>query len=281
MVALVLIHTYMYGRNLYMWKRVRINCTFIFEFSPGSELHCEEVLLVCTALTTVLIGAVVMHLSIHSMLFHAQASASVVLDKSEILYLGRCWIRYRQRTVSISRAKVLIMVSIFVRADKVVMFWKFMGMFLDMFLGYLELAMFFLLWLYADVEILWIRPDFIFGRSGSWCVNHVACRGLNQGGICSKPSQRHPLGIGRCNSITGVVLLFDHIRCALRIGSVETFSDSTVYGWCPVLIIVCWIDTDTNFINMLLRYHISCNPRCICNFRTLLLRCAHNTFTTS
>jgi hypothetical protein len=143
MVALVLIHTYMYGRNLYMWKRVRINCTFIFEFSPGSELPCEEVLLVCTALTTVLIGAVVMHLSIHSMLFHAQASASVVLDKSEILFLGRCWIRYGQRTVSISRAKVLIMVSIFVRADKVVigsMFWNFMGMFLDMFLGYLELA---------------------------------------------------------------------------------------------------------------------------------------------
>jgi hypothetical protein len=142
------------------------------------------------------------------------------------------------------------------------------------------------LWLYADVEILWIRPDFIFGRSGSWCMNPVACqgnygRGLNRGGICSKPSHRHPLGIGRCNSITGVVLLFDHIRCALRIGSVETFSDSTAYGWCLVLIIVCWIDTDTKFINMLLRYHISCNPRCICNFRTLLLRCAHNTFTTS
>jgi hypothetical protein len=62
-----------------MWKRVRINYTFIFEFSPGSELHCEEVLLVCTALTTVLIGAMVMHLSIHSMLFHAQASAYVDL----------------------------------------------------------------------------------------------------------------------------------------------------------------------------------------------------------
>jgi hypothetical protein len=61
-----------------MWKRVRINHTFIFEFSHGSELHREEVLLVCTTLTTVLIGAVVMHLSIHSMLFHAQASASVL-----------------------------------------------------------------------------------------------------------------------------------------------------------------------------------------------------------
>jgi hypothetical protein len=34
-------------------------------------------LLVCTTLTTMLIGAMVMHLSIHSMLFHAQASAYV------------------------------------------------------------------------------------------------------------------------------------------------------------------------------------------------------------
>ncbi len=75
----MLIHMYMYGWNLYMWKRVHINYTFIFEFSPGSELHYEEVLLVCTTLTTVLIGAMVMHLSIHSMLFHAQASAYVDL----------------------------------------------------------------------------------------------------------------------------------------------------------------------------------------------------------
>jgi hypothetical protein len=63
LVALVLIHMYMYGWNMYMGKRVRINYTFIFEFSRGSELHYEEVLAVCTALTTVLIGAMVMHLS--------------------------------------------------------------------------------------------------------------------------------------------------------------------------------------------------------------------------
>ncbi len=89
LVASVLIHTYMYGRNLYMWKRVRINHTFIFEFSPGFELHREEVLLVCTALTTVLTGAVVMRLSIHSMLFHAQASASVDLIPVAVMLVSR------------------------------------------------------------------------------------------------------------------------------------------------------------------------------------------------
>jgi hypothetical protein len=46
-------------------------------------------------------------------------------------------------TISRSIAKVLIMVSVFVRVDKVViglMFWNFIGMLLNVFLGYLELV---------------------------------------------------------------------------------------------------------------------------------------------
>jgi len=96
-VALVLIHMYMYGWNLYMRKRARMDYTFIFEFSRGSKLHYEEALVVCTALTTVLIGATVTHLSIHSMLFHAQASADVDLIQSCGSYVGRLqnWISSR------------------------------------------------------------------------------------------------------------------------------------------------------------------------------------------
>jgi hypothetical protein len=48
-----------------------------------------------------------------------------------------------QGTISRSRAKVLIMVSVYVRIDKVViglMFWNFIGMLLNVFLGYLELV---------------------------------------------------------------------------------------------------------------------------------------------
>jgi FMN-dependent NADH-azoreductase len=48
-----------------------------------------------------------------------------------------------QATISRSRAKVLIMVNLFVRVDKVViglMFWNFIGMLLDVFLDYLELV---------------------------------------------------------------------------------------------------------------------------------------------
>jgi hypothetical protein len=48
-----------------------------------------------------------------------------------------------QATVSRSKAKVLIMVNVFVRIDKVIirlMFWNFIGMLLNVFLGYLELV---------------------------------------------------------------------------------------------------------------------------------------------
>jgi len=48
-----------------------------------------------------------------------------------------------QAVVSRSRVKVLIMLSVFVRVGKVVielMFWNFIGMFFNVFLGYLELA---------------------------------------------------------------------------------------------------------------------------------------------
>jgi hypothetical protein len=48
-----------------------------------------------------------------------------------------------QVTVSRSRAKILIMVSGFVRVDKIIiglMFWNFIGMLVSVFLGYMELV---------------------------------------------------------------------------------------------------------------------------------------------
>jgi len=60
--GLVLLHMYMYGWNVYAWQQVRINYPFIFEFSPGTELRYREVLLICTAVTSVLLGTMIVHL---------------------------------------------------------------------------------------------------------------------------------------------------------------------------------------------------------------------------
>ncbi|XP_024357946.1 phosphate transporter PHO1 [Physcomitrium patens] len=86
-LALVLLHMYMYGWNIFLWRRARINYAFIFEFSPGSELRYREVLLVCTALTTLLIGAMVIHLSIHSTLIPGQASPYIDLIPVGVLLI--------------------------------------------------------------------------------------------------------------------------------------------------------------------------------------------------
>ncbi|KAK7393706.1 hypothetical protein VNO78_22270 [Psophocarpus tetragonolobus] len=60
--ALLSLHLFMYGCNLYMWKRTRINHNFIFEFSPTSALKHREAFLMCTTLLTTVFGAMVIHL---------------------------------------------------------------------------------------------------------------------------------------------------------------------------------------------------------------------------
>lgn len=61
-LGLVLLHRYMYGWNVYSWQRVRINYPFIFEFAPGTELRYREVFLVCTSFTSLLLGAMIVHI---------------------------------------------------------------------------------------------------------------------------------------------------------------------------------------------------------------------------
>jgi hypothetical protein len=61
-LGLLILHMYMYGWNVYAWQQVRINYPFIFEFSPGTELRYREVLLVCTAFTSVLVSSMIVHI---------------------------------------------------------------------------------------------------------------------------------------------------------------------------------------------------------------------------
>ena len=60
--ALLSLHLFMYGCNLYMWKSTRINHNFIFEFSPSTALKHRDAFLMCTTLMTTVFGAMVVHL---------------------------------------------------------------------------------------------------------------------------------------------------------------------------------------------------------------------------
>ncbi|KAK6929743.1 SPX domain [Dillenia turbinata] len=62
MFALLSLHLFMYGCNLFMWKSTRINYNFIFEFSPNTCLKYRDAFLICTSMMTAVVGAMVMHL---------------------------------------------------------------------------------------------------------------------------------------------------------------------------------------------------------------------------
>ncbi|KAI3469794.1 hypothetical protein Pfo_026457 [Paulownia fortunei] len=62
MFALLSLHLFMYGCNLFMWKSTRINYNFIFEFQPSTALKYREAFLICTCLMTSVVGAMVIHL---------------------------------------------------------------------------------------------------------------------------------------------------------------------------------------------------------------------------
>ncbi|KAF8392157.1 hypothetical protein HHK36_022499 [Tetracentron sinense] len=66
MFALFSLHLFLYGCNLFMWKRTRTNYNFIFEFSPSTSLKYRDVFLICTSFMTTVVGAMVIHLLLRS-----------------------------------------------------------------------------------------------------------------------------------------------------------------------------------------------------------------------
>lgn len=58
------LHLFLYGCNIYMWRSTRINYSFIFEFSPATELTYRDVFLICSTFMTVVMGGMVAHLTL-------------------------------------------------------------------------------------------------------------------------------------------------------------------------------------------------------------------------
>ncbi|CAI0552675.1 unnamed protein product [Linum tenue] len=83
MFSLMFLHFFMYGCNILMWKKTRINYAFIFELAPTKDLKYREVFLICTAAMTIVLGVMLGHLAIlakgYSYYSHIQAIPGLLL----------------------------------------------------------------------------------------------------------------------------------------------------------------------------------------------------------
>ncbi|KAG6520400.1 hypothetical protein ZIOFF_017450 [Zingiber officinale] len=62
MFSLLFLHLFLYGCNIFMWRKTRINYAFIFEFAHTKELKYREVFLICTTAMTAVVGVMFAHL---------------------------------------------------------------------------------------------------------------------------------------------------------------------------------------------------------------------------
>ncbi|KAG2281229.1 hypothetical protein Bca52824_052449 [Brassica carinata] len=64
MFGLLFLHLFLYGCNIFMWRKARINYSFIFELGSENELKFRDVFLICTASMSVITGVMFAHLSL-------------------------------------------------------------------------------------------------------------------------------------------------------------------------------------------------------------------------
>ncbi|KAL9401942.1 hypothetical protein Peur_005791 [Populus x canadensis] len=62
--SLMFLHFFLYGCNILMWRKSRINYSFIFELAPTKELKYRDVFLICTTSMTAVVGVMFIHLSL-------------------------------------------------------------------------------------------------------------------------------------------------------------------------------------------------------------------------
>ncbi|KAG0492003.1 hypothetical protein HPP92_005062 [Vanilla planifolia] len=66
MFALLSLHIFLYGCNLFVWKSTRINHNFIFEFNPKTALKYRDAFLICASFMTMVVGSMVIQLILRS-----------------------------------------------------------------------------------------------------------------------------------------------------------------------------------------------------------------------
>ncbi|XP_023541788.1 phosphate transporter PHO1 homolog 1-like isoform X1 [Cucurbita pepo subsp. pepo] len=66
MFSLMFLHFFLYGCNIFAWRKTRINYSFILELSATKELKYRDVFLICTTSMTAVMGVMFVHLALLS-----------------------------------------------------------------------------------------------------------------------------------------------------------------------------------------------------------------------
>ncbi|KAM3203632.1 phosphate transporter PHO1 1 isoform X1 [Capsicum annuum] len=64
MFSLMFLHFFLYGCNIFMWRKTRVNYSFIFELAQTKELKYRDVFLICTTSMTAVVGVLFLHLTL-------------------------------------------------------------------------------------------------------------------------------------------------------------------------------------------------------------------------
>jgi hypothetical protein len=89
MFALISLHCFLYGCNLFMWKRTRINQNFIFDFAPNTALMHRDAFLMSASIMCTVVAAMVINLFLRNAgasYAHAVPRALVVVSNTNYIY---------------------------------------------------------------------------------------------------------------------------------------------------------------------------------------------------
>ncbi|XP_057417468.1 phosphate transporter PHO1 homolog 1-like isoform X2 [Lotus japonicus] len=64
MFSLMFLHLFLYGCNIFAWRKTRINYSFIFELAPTKGLKYRDVFLICTMAMSAVVGLMSLHLTL-------------------------------------------------------------------------------------------------------------------------------------------------------------------------------------------------------------------------
>ncbi|KAK4376513.1 hypothetical protein RND71_002809 [Anisodus tanguticus] len=64
MFSLMFLHFFLYGCNIFMWRKTRVNYSFIFELAQTKELKYRDVYLICATSMTAVVGVLFLHLTL-------------------------------------------------------------------------------------------------------------------------------------------------------------------------------------------------------------------------